>query len=228
MPRLTRSCVAAAALTAALLGTVQTPAHADVSPMIIGGGPVASAPWAAGMYQGTHFGCSGTIIDERWVMTARHCVEDAPSHVLVGDVRINEGIRANVDRVVRAPGGDVALLHLARAVRTTYARLADADPPVGSTNFIYGWGTIEVGENSPISDVLKRASVRVTGPAQDAYGGRAVGTTRINGTAGYGDSGGPQFYRDTVVGVCSTGDYITTQYASVAANRSWIRSIAGV
>ncbi len=227
MSRLTRSCVAVAALAAAVLGTVQN-AHADVGPTIIGGGPVASAPWAAGMYTGDHFGCTASIIAERWVMTARHCVVDEPTHVLIGDVRINEGTRANVDGIERAPGADIALLHLDRSVETTYVQLADVDPPVGSTNYIYGWGTIEVGENSPISDVLKRASVRVTGPERDAYGGRAVGTTKINGTAGYGDSGGPQFYGNTVVGVCSTGDYVTTQYASVAANRSWIRSVAGV
>ncbi len=180
------------------------------------------------MYQDEHFGCSASIIAARWVLTARHCVEDPPSHVMVGDVRIHHGIRADVDRVVRAPGADIALLHLATSVRTTYVQLADADPPRGATNYIYGWGTIEVGDDAPISDVLKRASVRVTGAGRDAYGGRSVATTKINGTAGYGDSGGPQFYGSTQVGVCSTGDYVNTDYASVAANRDWIRANAGV
>jgi hypothetical protein len=113
-------------------------------------------------------------------------------------------------------------------VHTTYARLADTEPPRGSINHIYGWGTIEVGDDAPISDVLKRASVRVTGPTHDAYGGPAIGTTKVDGTAGYGDSGGPQMYRDQIVGVCSTGDYVNTQYASVPANRAWIRANAGV
>jgi len=76
---------------------------------------------------------------------------------------------------------------------------------------------------------LATASVRITSTnARDNAGGRAIGSRKISGTAGYGDSGGPQFHGDKLVGVCSTGDYVNTQYASITANRSWIRSVAGV
>lgn len=210
-------------------------AHADdgddVQARIIGGQPVpaGSVPWAVGLYSGDYFFCSGTLIAERWVLTARHCVEGGrPSHVLVGDVRARHGTRANVTRVSTTDDGDIALLRLARSIRTGHARLASQDPPRGATNYIYGWGTTEVGDDVPTSDVLKRGSVRVTGRTSDYYGGPAINSTKVDGTAGYGDSGGPEFHNGTVVGVCSTGDYVRTQYASVAAHRSWIARIAGV
>jgi secreted trypsin-like serine protease len=80
------------------------------------------------------------------------------------------------------------------------------------------------------SPVLKTATVRVTTTnASDAFGGQAIGSTRINGNAWRGDSGGPQFYQGRQVGVASTADGVSRQfYGSVAFNRAWIRATAGV
>jgi hypothetical protein len=51
----------------------------------------------------------------------------------------------------------------------------------------------------------------------------------IDGYAWRGDSGGPQVYRGAQMGVASTADDQSRQYyASVADNRSWITSVAGV
>ena len=59
----------------------------------------------------------------------------------------------------------------------------------------------------------------------DAYGGQAIRSTRINGNAWRGDSGGPQFYNGQQVGVASTADGSSIQnYGSVAYNRAWITS----
>ena len=148
----------------------------------------------------------------------------------IGDVRINRGTSVTVNRVVKTSGADLALLRLSRAVDTTYAPLAPADPPSGATVQIYGWGTIAVGEGAPLSDVLKRGSMRVVNLGQDYFGGRSIHARKINGVAGYGDSGGPMWYGGKVVGVCSWGDmeYVHSDYGSVTANRDWIRRTAGV
>jgi len=80
------------------------------------------------------------------------------------------------------------------------------------------------------STQLKSATVQVTSTnVTDAYGGRAIRSTRISGNAWRGDSGGPQFYNGAQVGVASTADGVSIQnYGSVAYNRSWIASVAGV
>jgi hypothetical protein len=147
-------------------------------------------------------------------------------------VNLGQGVLAAVDRQVASPVGDMGLLHLASPVNTTFITLASSSPGVGSTNQIYGWG--RTLNQSPPSPVLKTANVRVTGSSRDAFGGPAIASRGIDGAAWHGDSGGPELFNGQQVGVCSTGNNSgsnpqgTQNYASVAANRSWIRSTSGV
>lgn len=215
---------ASVALGAALIPA--TPAAADVEPYIIGGGTVSSAPWAAAVFRSGSFTCSGTIIAAQWVLTARHCTS-ASMTVRVGSVnRTSGGVVANVTSY--SSRYDLAVLRLDRSISTSYMPLASSNPPVGSTNNIYGWG-MTCYSGCSASTVLKTATVRVTGSGTDAYGGPALASTRINGNAWRGDSGGPQTYNGLQVGVASTANGTTSQwYASVAASRSWIRTTTGV
>lgn len=211
----------------ALVGVFVAPSAAAAAPEpIIGGSTVSSAPWAAAVFQNGSFACSGSIIAPRWVLTARHCIGGTMS-VRVGSVYRSSG---GTTRSVSATYSryDLGLLYLSSSVSTTYVTLASSNPPVGSTNTIFGWGrTCNTCDASP---QLKTASVRTTtNGASDAYGGPAIRSTGVNGVAWRGDSGGPQFYNGQQVGVCSTGNGSTYQnYGSVAASRSWIASVAGV
>jgi secreted trypsin-like serine protease len=165
----------------------------------------------------------------QWVLTARHCVNSAGMTVLIGAKQLGDGTKAVVDDKIVDPVGDLALLHLAEPVSTTYVTLADQDPTVGAVNEIYGWGKTD--PTSGPADQLKTARVKVTSvDCQDAQGGRAICSTGITGMAFNGDSGGPEMASGIEVGVCSTGDddAKTQQYASVAANRDWIREVANV
>ncbi|SCG79786.1 Trypsin [Micromonospora echinaurantiaca] len=224
-----RSLVAVLATTAATLlgassGAVAAPAGPDP---IIGGGTVSSAPWAAAVFSNGSFTCSGTIIAPQWVLTARHCLGGSMS-VRVGSVYRSSG---GVTRTVSATYSryDLALMRLSSSVSTSYVSLATSNPPINSTNTIYGWG-MTCYSGCSASTQLKTASVRVTSnSATDAYGGQAIRSTRINGNAWRGDSGGPQFYNGRQVGVASTADGVNIQnYGSVAYNRAWITSVAGV
>ncbi|MGN9908178.1 S1 family peptidase [Phytohabitans sp. LJ34] len=222
--------LAAAAIAATVTGALVVPGTAvagDPTPLIIGGSTVSSAPWAAAVFANGSFTCSGTIIAANWVLTARHCLNGTMS-VRVGSVNRTSG---GVTRSVSATFGqnDLALMRLSSPVSTSYVSLASSNPPVGSTNSIYGWGmTCYSGCGASVQ--LKTASVQVTtNNATDAYGGQAIRTTRINGNAWRGDSGGPQFYNGQQVGVASTANGVNIQnYGSVAFNRSWIRSVSGV
>jgi len=226
-----------AAITALLPGVFAIPpaaaaaASSGAGPLIVDGSYVSSAPWAAALYRDGRLYCSGTIIASRWVLTARHCVDDGRSFaVRVGNVRHASGIPARVSSVSVSPVADLALLRLDRSVRTTYARLATAYPPIDSTNNIYGWGTLtNTDPSAPLSDRLKTAAVRVTSHwDHDLFGGWAMHSVRITGSTGWGDSGGPQMYNGQQVGVCSTGTLTEQSYTDVIEYRPWIRSVSGV
>ena len=223
-----RSLIAVLATAlAGVLGASSGAVAAPVSPYIIGGGTVSSAPWAAAVFSNGSFTCSGTIIAPQWVLTARHCLGGTMS-VRVGSVYYASG---GVTRSVSATYSryDLALMRLSSSVSTSYVSLASSNPPIGSTNSIYGWG-MTCYSGCSASSQLKTASVQVTSnSATDAYGGQAIRSSRINGNAWRGDSGGPQFYNGLQVGVASTADGVTIQnYGSVAYNRAWITSVAGV
>jgi hypothetical protein len=197
---------------------------------IIGGKLAGDSPWATQVsWDDTGYECSGSAVAAQWVLTARHCVNSAGMTVLIGAKQLGDGTKAVVDDKIVDPVGDLALLHLAEPVSTTYVTLADQDPTVGAINEIYGWGKTD--PTSGPADQLKTARVKVTSvDCQDAQGGRAICSTGITGTAFNGDSGGPEMASGVEVGVCSTGDddAKTQQYASVAANRDWIREVANV
>jgi secreted trypsin-like serine protease len=233
--RKSRASALVLGLAAALGVAVSAPAAAQ--PDIIGGGTVSSAPWGAQVFWDnvTNFGgfeCSGTIIASSWVLTAQHCLNSPGIHVRVGNVNLGQGVLVAVDRQVASPVGDMGLLHLTTPVQTTFMRLATSNPSVNSTNQIFGWGRT-LNQNPP-SPVLKTADVRVRGSSRDAFGGPAIFSQGINGAAWHGDSGGPEVFNGLQVGVASTASNSgsnpqgTQNYASIAANRSWIRSTSGV
>ncbi|MBQ0892089.1 DUF1986 domain-containing protein [Micromonospora sp. U56] len=220
-----------AVLTTALAGVLATASGATAAPAgpepIIGGSTVSSAPWAAAVFSNGSFTCSGSVISAQWVLTARHCISGSMS-VRVGSVYRSSG---GVTRTVSATYTryDLALMRLSSPVTTSAVTLASSNPPVGSTNTIYGWG-MTCYSGCSASSQLKTASVQVTSNnVTDAYGGQAIRSTEISGNAWRGDSGGPQFYNGRQVGVASTADGVSIQnYGSVAYNRAWITSVSGV
>ncbi|MGA5305511.1 S1 family peptidase [Nucisporomicrobium flavum] len=223
--------IAVASLATALTGVLAVPAAAqaadDGPQQIIGGSTVSSAPWVAAVFSNGSFTCSGTIISANYVLTARHCISGTMS-VRVGSVsRSSGGVTRTVSSTTTR--NDLALMRLSSSVSTSYMPLASSNPPVGSTNSIYGWGqTCYSGCGA--SATLKTATVRVSSTnVTDAYGGQAIRSTAISGAAWRGDSGGPEVYNGAQVGVASTADGQSIQnYGSVAYNRSWISQVAGV
>ena len=200
------------------------------TPGIVDGTDATNALWAAQVdWDGMGFQCSGTVVAPSWVLTAGHCANKGGMSVRVGSLQLDEGDQTTVDRVEADTNADLALLHLSSPTKAPAVQLATADPKSGAINQIYGWGM--TGPDSGPAEQLKVAKVKVTGlDCVDAAQGPAICSTGMTGAAYNGDSGGPEMAGGQEVGVCSTGDehVKTAQYASVAANRPWIKQVAGV
>jgi hypothetical protein len=196
---------------------------------IVGGGAAAASPGVVAVFVEGEFNCSGTILSARKVLTSSHCLGGRMSVRAASMSRTTGGVVAGVTTAAVSPGHDLAILTLDRRVSTAYARLAGADPRANAVNRIYGFGATSL--EGPAAVRLKAAAVRVrsTGCA-DARLGQAICSDSLSGAAWRGDSGGPQVDKSgRQVGVLSLSNGVTRQVASsIAANRAWIRRVAGV
>ena len=148
-----------------------------------------SWPWIVGIFirsqsavdQNINSGglCSGTIIDDRWILTAAHCCEDmAEFQLFFGDhVRdtwgetggteqfmIADTVIIHPDRDPDASNFDACLLRTPEPIGVgvksgvAAACLPTAGPQHGDACWVAGWGTTETGS---ISSELKSVGVNI-------------------------------------------------------------------
>lgn len=125
---------------------------------------IENFPWQVSLFRTgggsqvfSHF-CGGSVINERWVLTAAHCIEDllptdpSPIAVYFGATSLEEGGRVVDVRTVYAHpdyrgvgSDDIALLELANPIDVPTVRLAgSADAArleaLGQSAVVTGWG----------------------------------------------------------------------------------------
>lgn len=219
--------VLAAIAVAALAQDCGTPAVDPIDDGKIVGGIEArpnSWPWQVVMCSGgsttsCRLRCGGSIIDNKHILTAAHCVQRiSPSSITikVGAHQYTDRTRQHrVARIIEHPSyespgrfsNDAAILELAEEIE-----FSDTVSPVclpaadnGNTNagngnsaFVTGWGSIR--QNGPISRTLQQVIVPFVTNEQceDAYGSVVDGTMVCLGNieqggkdSCQGDSGGP-------------------------------------
>lgn len=209
---------------------------------IIGGETADSSRGMAALHRNGSFICSGSIVDNRWVLTARHCLYDGnnnriPNSQLTVRVKSRDrtsggGVVAISDSKVRT-NHDIAMLKLNRSANAEPVRLATANPKVGATTYVFGWG--RTCATCAPSTLLKRATMRVESiNAEDWHGGRAIRASALNGRFCNGDSGGPLFklvdgkrYQVGVVSWMTKGCPSDSKFhfASTPTSLSWIQKV---
>ncbi|MGB8399022.1 serine protease [Bradyrhizobium sp.] len=204
---------------------------------IVGGEPttIEQHPWQVALnvtIEGRSYLCGGSIIADRWVLTAAHCFNPTTR---AGEVKVKagatnyltQGAWSDVDRVViheaydpKTHENDLALIKLRSPSQGRVIPLASLKQGirVGQPLEVTGWGA--TSEGGDVTRVLLKASIPYVDNAT------CNGATAYNGTikpgmmcAGYreggvdscqGDSGGPLVWRATdgpvLVGVVSWGE----------------------
>jgi len=154
--------------------------YSDTSSYIVGGREASrhSIPWQVSVQttRGFHF-CGGTILNNKYVLTAAHCVKPGQNiNVVIGahskkNWRNDGGKSYRVERITNHRDyntrgrmrNDISLLKISGGMSLTTHAMPACLPPAGyewpsSTQFmVSGWGTLSSGGSSP--DKLMQVTV---------------------------------------------------------------------
>jgi trypsin len=193
---------------------------------IVGGRPSRGYPFMASLQRGGRHFCGGTLVAPRTIVTAAHCVQGVyPSQVNVrlGITRLSQagGENLRAAQVIAHPEfdgqqliNDVAVIILASPSRSTPASLdtSNIGAQVGTAAINSGWGLLYNQGQQP--DQLMEVDLRIAdnsrcenslygfnGEASICMAGATATQTPCNG-----DSGGPLFVGNTLIGAVSYGN----------------------
>ncbi|WP_432973886.1 trypsin-like serine protease [Dactylosporangium sp. CA-233914] len=244
--RILVSLIGAATVAAGLMVAAGVASAGDgpVTPMLVGARPATEA------YPIGHWNaCTVILIKPDWALTAAHCTW-RNGYVGIGTDRTKPVATSETVRRVFAPGSaDVALLELSPPVTNVKpAPIARSTPPVGTRTRLVGFGQtcpeVDCGGFTNVAMELDTSIVADSRCPAIVNGAQELCTDNPGGNAGacYGDSGGPQFQKNSrgewiVVGATSGSGTVNTAcgvapsiYVDVTDSgglRGWIAQTVG-
>ncbi|XP_076376429.1 chymotrypsin-2 [Megalopta genalis] len=201
--------------------------HGFLDPRIVGGrdAPAGKYPYQVSLKNnGRHF-CGGSIINERYILTAAHCIvgirDVRPITVQAGTNQLNaSGVVYGVENVTYHPGydsnkiiNDVGVVRVSRRIANSSLvqsiRLSFSNVAEGSAVVLSGWGTTRLG--GPTPNQLQEIDLKVYSQAQcqrvhaNLKESHICTFTKYGQGACHGDSGGPLVQNGVQVGIVSYG-----------------------
>ena len=198
----------------AMFASVANASSQVVTPRVVGGSEVQVAPsWM--VYLESDIGtCGGSMITNRWVLTAAHCVQNAnvsETFIKWGDADLKSASSREVEveaiyvhpnyqpiEVAGVPLNDLALLYLESAIDVDAVTIPSstlAQTVVsGDTVTTYGWGLTGSGETSEqlrTADLSFRTQADCDSDLVDDVEPGSVCAIAEDATNCSGDSGGP-------------------------------------
>lgn len=190
--------------------------------------------------------CVGTLIDVKWVLTAKHCLFEADlvtrrplseMSVMVGSRTLRRGTAHTLSRIIEHPTSDAALIELAAAEhnKNLVVGYSTQVPSLDSLATLRGWGPTSLDDDADFeSEFQQVATMKVTntshtdpdiGPA--GYG--MLLSDSNSGVSAEGDSGAGIEWHGRVVGILTGGDEATyTDALKIAPIAQWIQDNSGV
>lgn len=188
--------------------------QADVigSERVVGGTKTSDFPDCVAVGDNNDFTCTGTLVHQKLVLTAGHCLDRPPNRIFIGASLFAPGLMVQVQKCVRHPQyhqdqthhNDVALLVLSSAVTTVTLRAIGTKPEIQAADFtrIVGFGT-----SNPDGDfglgVKRMADVPIVSNSgagttdKDTFGCdpgfEFVASSPLKRDSCPGDSGGPAY-----------------------------------
>lgn len=231
--------------------TSAVPADLDRGGRIVGGTSttIASRPFQVSLRTTSNFHfCGGSIITNRWVISAAHCLlgqSTTAIKAVVGTDRLNAGGTAyNITQIVNHPsytdvskGFDVGLIKTTTNI-TFSANVATINLPTaaigsGISAVVSGWGQLSNPGSASIQLQALVVTTLANANCKQYVSGLPANTictqTPVGKGVCMGDSGGPlTAYGTQVIGIVSYGTPCALGYpdvyTSVYDHRVWIQS----
>jgi len=204
---------------------------------IVGGQNAPQKKFYGRLEAGGRFMCGSSLIEKRWVITARHCIKDGARYkVRLGAVSMNSNNDGkpfdlvDVQKIYKHPKYDLALLELGRPARFNPIKYGNGKNIPAMANvraFGFGQTSFDGGIPKRLQTIRLKYIRLPNGKPHMIYVGAGVGKDIC-----FGDSGGPLLHAGRLVGVtswtasrCGTRDTMKFPSGYVRVDLNWLQKI---